>query len=105
MVEQSTLMCGYALTKLYKMFTLGFLGDEESFAGTDGSHHVVEDKRNDHEDWFIEKDCHDHLKKLLSTVKQSVVNEMRRRELTAQHVAKTNKTLPLSVYDCEFCLF
>ena len=59
------------------------------------------EKRNDHEDWFIEKDCHAHLKKLLSTVKQSVVGEMQRRERTAQFVAKTNNTLPLSVHECK----
>ena len=44
---------------------------------------------------------HDNLKKLLSTVEFSVTSEMNRRRSTAQVVAEANKTLPLSVYECE----
>lgn len=79
-----------------------FQGEDESNIGDNRSVSGVEiEKKNDHEDWFVEKDGHEHLKKLLSTVKQSVMTEMQRRERIAQIVAKSNKKILLSVYDCK----
>ena len=53
------------------------------------------------DDFLHEKDYHQHLVKLLSTVEQSVTTDMDKREKVAMVVAEKNGKLPLSVYECK----
>ncbi|XP_076818045.1 coiled-coil domain-containing protein 60-like [Clavelina lepadiformis] len=73
------------------------IGDDDN--GTDVIDGSEAERRYPQEDFLNEKDYHEHLKKLLSTVKESVDNEMQKREKTAYVVAKVNNRLPMSVYD------
>jgi len=60
-----------------------------------------EQEKSSEEDALHERDYHEHLVKLLSTVKQSVKSEMNQRQLKAEIAAKLNKRLPVSVHECK----
>nr|XP_009860110.2 coiled-coil domain-containing protein 60-like [Ciona intestinalis] len=69
-------------------------GDDETATDAGGS---IMDGRKESD--LHERDYHEHLQKLLSTVGESVRREMDRRERTAKIIADQNGTLPLSVYE------